>query len=95
MTKKGIENLPTQATHRAAVKEETATQLSYLRREIDDIDDDLVCLLNRRAQVAIKIGRVKAIASQQAYAPGREQQLLARILEYNPGPIPSMRRQPY
>lgn len=57
------------------------------RQQIDHIDDKLLSLLNHRAVVAQKIGRIKAQSQQRAYVPERERQVLERITARNGGPI--------
>jgi len=62
--------------------------LSALRARIDQIDDNLVQLLNQRADCAQEVGKVKAKTSQRAYVPIREHKLIERLTEANPGPLP-------
>jgi chorismate mutase/prephenate dehydratase len=59
--------------------------LALVRRNIDEIDDALLRLLCQRAQCAQTIGALKNGA---IYRPEREAQVLRRILEGNPGPLP-------
>ena len=61
--------------------------LESLRKNIDQIDDQLLILLNQRATIAQKIGSIKAQKSQKAYAPERERQVLQRMVSANPGPL--------
>lgn len=58
--------------------------LQKLRTEIDQIDDELLKLISRRAQIAQTIGRLK---QGNIYRPEREAQVLRRIKEANPGPL--------
>ncbi len=62
--------------------------LEPLRERIDQIDHELVKLLNERAQVVIKIGKVKNKTGGQIYAPDREKQVLEKIKAANEGPLP-------
>lgn len=62
--------------------------LSALRREIDRIDLRLLRLLNRRADVARKIGRLKKRDGLPVQDCKREQAVLARMLRRNGGPLP-------
>ncbi len=59
-------------------------ELQNLRAEIDGIDDELLKLISRRAQLAQTIGRLK---QGSVYRPEREAQVLRRIKEANPGPL--------
>ncbi len=59
-------------------------ELQNLRAEIDGIDDALLKLISRRAQLAQTIGRLK---QGSVYRPEREAQVLRRIKDANPGPL--------
>ena len=54
-----------------------AGDLKVLRQEIDRIDDGLAEALNRRAELAKKIGALKANGA--AYRPERETEILRKI----------------
>ncbi len=62
--------------------------LATLRRDIDRLDEKIVDLLNERARVVAKIGRLKLRANQHAYAPDRERQVFERLKRRNRGPLP-------
>lgn len=66
------------------------TELSGLRSEIDSIDRQMLELLNRRARCAQEIGKIKSRHGEAGfpYRPEREAQVLRRIAELNPGPLP-------
>lgn len=53
--------------------------LPGLRREVDRVDDDLVRLLNRRAALALEIGRLKRAAGIALYDPAREAEVVQRV----------------
>lgn len=57
------------------------------REEIDRIDARLVALLNRRARLAEKIGKLKNRRKLLAYDPTREEAILASLSRINPGPL--------
>jgi chorismate mutase/prephenate dehydratase len=61
-------------------------QLKYLRDRIDIIDSELLKLMSARAGLAREIGQIK---NGMAYRPEREAQVLARLCELNPGPLPN------
>jgi chorismate mutase/prephenate dehydratase len=63
--------------------------IEKLRGEIDALDDELLALVNRRAELARRIGELKRGAP--AYRPDRESGILRRIAERNPGPLPAER----
>jgi len=58
-----------------------------LRRRIDRLDDQLLRLLNRRAELARAVAEQKARRAAPIYAPARERQVLARIVRQNRGPL--------
>ena len=57
------------------------------RRKIDEIDEQLVEILNQRAQAAQEIGRLKRDSALPVYEPDRERVVLARVQEANRGPL--------
>ncbi len=63
--------------------------ISALRRHIDRIDDQLLRLLNQRADLALAIAEQKARTNSNVYAPGREKGVLVRLTRANPGPLPA------
>jgi chorismate mutase/prephenate dehydratase len=60
--------------------------LKTLREKIDALDARLVKLLSQRARLAQQVGHVKQGVS--VYRPEREAQVLRRVAELNPGPLP-------
>ena len=67
---------------------ETGLDISDWRIEMDAIDERLVELLNRRAQCAIEIGRLKHEQGLPIYSPSRETQVLAHVVSSSGGPLP-------
>ena len=63
--------------------------LSRLRREIDRIDAELLRLLNRRAKLALRVGRLKRKQRQPVFAPRRERMVLRRMVRVGRGPLPA------
>jgi chorismate mutase len=61
--------------------------LDQLRREIDELDERLVALLNARAARALDIGRLKEALGYEIYQPDREREVLAHVKDINPGPL--------
>jgi chorismate mutase/prephenate dehydratase len=68
--------------------ERQSAALAELRRKIDRVDQRLVKLLNERASLVVEVGRVKRGDEIPIYAPHREAQVLAKVLEANKGPLP-------
>jgi chorismate mutase/prephenate dehydratase len=69
-------------------------ELDALRRQIDAIDSDLLRLLNDRARVVQAVGSLKHAHNAPVYAPAREQQIVNRLAEANPGPFPNAGLRP-
>lgn len=65
-------------------------ELKGLREGIDALDADLLRLINERAKIAQRIGAIK---QGTIYRPEREAQVLRRIAEDNPGPLPAAAAQ--
>ena len=61
------------------------------RVEIDEIEDKLIALLNRRAECAVEIGALKRKAGLPIYDQKREEEILDRVVEKNKGPLPDHR----
>lgn len=61
--------------------------IDAIRREIDTLDTDILELLNRRAEQAIKIGRLKEETGSAVFDPAREKQILDRLAAINRGPL--------
>ena len=57
------------------------------RLEIDAIDSKLLELLNKRASIAVKVGQSKRVAGIALSDPVREQEVIERAHQANPGPL--------
>jgi len=64
---------------------EQAAELAQLRTGIDALDTELLKLINERAKLAQRVGQIK---HGNIYRPEREAQVLRRVEERNPGPLP-------
>ena len=69
--------------------EPPADAMETRRRRIDDIDQDLVRLLNERAEQAIALGAIKRDRGLPIYQPDREEEVLRNVQEHNDGPLES------
>lgn len=69
---------------------ESLDSLDELRQRIDGIDGQLLEFLSARARCAKRVAEVKLKDDPNAvfYRPEREAQVLRRIMELNPGPLP-------
>jgi len=72
------------------MSDELQKSLAGVRAEIDGIDAELLRLLNERARCAQKVGAIKVAHGEAGhiYRPEREAQVLRRLQEANPGPLP-------
>ena len=59
-----------------------------LRDRINSIDDELLRLFNERAKLALEIGRMKKEQGLPIHIPSREEQIITRVQQENPGPLP-------
>jgi chorismate mutase/prephenate dehydratase len=67
---------------------ENSNELDKLRRQIDDVDELILNLLNKRANLVIKVGKTKAETKGDYYVPARERKIYERLIEINRGPLP-------
>ena len=61
--------------------------IDHWRKEIDEIDAELLRLLNMRARLAVKVGALKQAAQIPFCDPDRERTVLQRLQDLNPGPL--------
>jgi chorismate mutase/prephenate dehydratase len=64
-------------------------EIRQIREKIDQLDKKIVSLLNQRARLIQKIGKLKKQKGLTVYVPEREKEVYKRISEYNLGPIPT------
>ena len=57
------------------------------RKCIDDIDDQILRLLNKRAGCAIEIGKIKSAKGIEITDKAREDKIIARLKALNQGPL--------
>ncbi|MFH0772191.1 MAG: prephenate dehydratase [Candidatus Omnitrophota bacterium] len=62
-------------------------ELEKLRGKIDRLDSRIICLLNSRARLSVKIGRLKRKNNRSVYSPDREMAVYDRIAKQNHGPL--------
>jgi chorismate mutase/prephenate dehydratase len=58
------------------------------RSRINDLDNQILNLLNQRAEAALKIGDLKRRHDLPYYAPEREAEIIVRLTSGTPGPLP-------
>ncbi len=57
------------------------------RKQIDALNEQILLLLNERAQCALAVGQLKRQAGLPLYAPERETAIFNRLKELNAGPL--------
>lgn len=62
-------------------------KLKRLRRKIDGIDNDVLGLLNKRAEVTIDIGKLKSEKARPKFSSVREAEVYNRLIKANHGPL--------
>lgn len=67
---------------------ENLDNIDDLRERINSIDDELLRLFNERAKLALEIGRMKKEQGLPIHIPSREEQIITRVQQENPGPLP-------
>jgi chorismate mutase len=67
--------------------EADSMDISDWRRKIDELDEHIVALINKRAEAAKAIGELKHAAKLPVYEPGREQAVFDHVKAVNPGPL--------
>jgi chorismate mutase/prephenate dehydratase len=73
----------------ARPEEGARDEMGALRSAIDEVDDEIVRLLDRRARLARRIGEIKQENGLEAYAPARERAVLNRVRALSAGDFPS------
>ncbi len=69
------------------IKSKEYNELNQLREEIDKIDRQILALLNKRGQIASRVGHIKNSQGLAIYVPSREEEVLSRLKEENQGPF--------
>jgi len=64
-------------------------KLKSLRQKIEAVDDEILRLLNLRAQIVQDVGKVKWEMKVDPYSPRREGEVLGRLEAQSSGPFPS------
>ena len=66
---------------------ETQAKVRELRERVDEVDSQLIRALSERAQIVQDLTRIKAEAGVPIFDPKREEEILQKVVEQNPGPI--------
>ncbi|MDD5437197.1 MAG: prephenate dehydratase [Candidatus Omnitrophica bacterium] len=62
-------------------------EINKLRKTVDSIDSQVVKLLNKRAEVILGIGKLKAKTKGSIYVPEREKEVYKKLTGRNAGPL--------
>ena len=57
------------------------------RKQIDEMDEQIVQLISKRAQAAKQIGLLKRETTLPVYEPQRERDVFEHVKRINPGPL--------
>lgn len=68
-------------------KRPTASSLSAVRERIDRLDEQLLRFVNRRAVLALEIGRIKKRRKWPVFDAAREAFVLRHVMQANRGPL--------
>lgn len=66
-----------------------SSPIEEIRARIDEVDDRILKLLNRRARLAVEVGHHKSGRGRSTFAPEREKRILERLARANGGPLRS------
>lgn len=64
-----------------------AERISALRTEIDQLDEQIVALLNKRAACSLEIRGLKPKVQWGLYDPKREEEIFSHLSRVNDGPL--------
>jgi len=62
-------------------------EIQQHRDRIDELDAQIVSLLNERAAESLAIRALKPAAHMGLFDPKREEEIIAKLNEYNEGPL--------
>ncbi len=72
-----------------SLPEDARARIAELRVAIDQVDEELVTLISRRAELARGIGALKGGPEGIAFVPARERAVINHALSVNRGPLPN------
>jgi chorismate mutase/prephenate dehydratase len=67
---------------------ENGERIKDLRQKIDRVDEQILRLLNERAEIVLEVGKMKSEARSNFYDPKRESEVLQRLTSRNTGSFP-------
>lgn len=63
--------------------------INSLRKKIDELDNEIINLINKRTEIVLEIGKLKSNNNSSVYVPHREQEIIKRLTNLNNGPFPN------
>ena len=75
-------------SEKLAMKEKEKEKIQSLRKKIEAVDDEILQLLNHRAQIVQEVGKAKTEIKMDYYSPRREEEILKRLEAHSAGPFP-------
>jgi chorismate mutase/prephenate dehydratase len=72
---------------RSTAAEGSKETVARLRKQLDRIDRQILSAINRRAEIAVEIGKAKTVDKQCIYDPQREAEVLDYAAAGNAGPL--------
>lgn len=61
--------------------------IDSIRKQIDQLDDQLLEIFSQRAALALRIGEIKKVQEMAVYDPSREKRIFSRMQQANNGPL--------
>ncbi|MBN2654859.1 MAG: prephenate dehydratase [Nitrospirae bacterium] len=65
------------------------SSLAKIREQIDKVDQEIIKLLNKRAELAIDVAAIKRKADLKFHSPEREREVIEKVSSTNKGPFPN------
>jgi chorismate mutase len=62
-------------------------EIADWRNKIDELDEQIVALISKRAEAAKAIGELKKKSALPIYEPMREKDVFEHVKKVNPGPL--------
>jgi chorismate mutase-like protein len=62
-------------------------EIDWLRKQIDEIDEELLRLVAKRVECVLRVGDQKRAKGLPVYDPSREERLMSRLLAAAEGPL--------
>ncbi len=62
-------------------------EIAEWRKQIDEMDEQIVQLISKRAEAAKAIGDIKRQGTLPVYEPQREKDVFEHVKRINPGPL--------